>query len=349
MTHELYKQTLLGGEVVRLLNTRIASSHHRLHTIVVNKKSLSGYDDKRFILSDQVSTLPYGHNSLREDMFYKAILDEPDWGSLDASQNEQESTQQARDSSQQARDSSQQARDSSQQVQDSSQQAQDSSQQVQDNTQQAQGSTQQAQGSSQQVQDSSQPVQDSTQQAQGSTQQAQGSSQQVLDSTQQARGSTQQAQGSSQQVQDSTQQAQGCTQQAQGSTQHAQQRRKQNQQQKNKQPKQQPTTTVPQTSTIHNSSFNSPDPGFYQRDYSEDELEENLVDFDKMSELSDSGSSTDPACDGFILDQAIESDNASISSENQVTLPAPKRKEKAERKKRSGEKTKSSHYRQFIN
>ena len=289
MTHELYKQTLLGGEVVRLLNTRIASSNHRLHTIVVNKKSLSGYDDKRFILSDQVSTLPYGHNSLREDMFYKTILDEPDWGSLYASENEQESTQQARDSSQQA--------------QDSSQQAQDSSQQAQDSTQQAQCSTQQAQGSSQQVQDSSQ-----------------------------------QAQDSSQQVQDSTQQARDSSQQAQGSTQHAQQRRKQNQQQKNKQPKQQPTTTIPQTSTIHNSSFNSPDPGFYQRDYSEDELEENLVDFDKMSELSDSGSSTDPACDGFILDQAIESDNASDSSENQVTLPAPKSKKRKQNAKKGAAK-----------
>ena len=231
MTHELYKQTLLGGEVVRILNTRIASSNHRLHTKVVNKKSLSGYDDERFILSDQVSTLPYGHNSLREDMFYKTILDEPDWGSLATSQNEQESTQQARDSSQQARDSSQQARDSSQQARDSTQQAQDSSQQAQD---------------------------------------------------------------SPQQVQDSRQQAQG-------STQHAEQRRKHNQQQRNKQPKQQPTQTIPQTSTILNSSFNSPDPGFYQRDYSEDELEENLVDFDKMSELSDSGSSTDPAClYGFI-------------------------------------------------
>ena len=274
---------------MRLLNTRIASSNHRLHTIVVNKKSLSGYDDKRFILSDQVSTLPYGHNSLREDMFYKAILDEPDWGSLDASQNEQESTQQAQDSSQQARDSSQQARDSLQQAQDSSQQVQDSSQQAQD--------------SSQRAQDSSQQVQDSTQHAQ-----------------------------------DSTQQAQGSTQQAQGSTQHAQQRRKQNQQQKNKQPKQQPTTTIPQTSTIHNSSFNSPDPGFYQRDYSEDELEENLVDFDKMSELSDSGSSTDPACDGFILDQAIESDNASDSSENQVTLPAPKSKKRKQNAKKGAAK-----------
>ena len=267
---------------MRLLNTRIASSNHRLHTIVVNKKSFSGYDDKRFILSDQVSTLPYGHNSLREDMFYKAILDEPDWGSLDASQNEQESTQQARDSSQQARDSSQQARDSSQQAQNSSQQAQDSSQQAKD--------------------------------------------------------SSQQSQDSSQQVQDSTQQAQGSTQQAQDSTQHAQQRRKQNQQQKNKQPKQQPTTTIPQTRTIHNSSFNSPDPGFYQRDYSEDELEENLVDFDKMSELLDSGSSTDPACDGFILDQAIESDNASDSSENQVTLPAPKSKKRKQNAKKGAAK-----------
>ena len=275
MTHELYKQTLLGGEVVRLLNTRIASSNHSLHTIVVNKKSLSGYDDKRFILSDKVSTLPYGHNSLREDMFYKTILDEPDWGSLDASQNEQESTQQARDSSQQAQDSSQQARDSSQQARDSLQQARNSSQKAQD--------------SSQQAQDSSQQVQDSTQQAQGSTQ-------------------------------------------------HAQKKRKHNQQQRNKQPKQQPTKTIPQTSTILNSSFNSPDPGLYQRDYSEDELEENLVDFDKMSELSDSGSLTDPACNGFILDQAIESDNASISSENQVTLPASKSKKRKQNAKKGAAK-----------
>ena len=127
---------------------------------------------KRFILSDQVSTLPYRHKSLREYMFYKKILYERGWGLLDASQNEQESTQLAQDSSQQVKDSSQQAQDS--------------------------------------------------------------------------------------------------THQAQGSTQHAQHRRKHNQQQKNKQQKQQPTTTIPQTNTILNSSFNTPDPGFYQREYSED-------------------------------------------------------------------------------
>ena len=80
MTHELYNRTLLGNEVVRLLNSRKASSNHRLHTINVNKKSLSGYDDKRFIMHDQVSTLPFGHKSIREDMFFWTIANKPDWG-----------------------------------------------------------------------------------------------------------------------------------------------------------------------------------------------------------------------------------------------------------------------------
>ena len=58
-----------------------------------------------------------------------------------------------------------------------------------------------------------------------------------------------------------------------------------------------------------------------------------------MSELSDSGSSTDPACDGFILDQASESDNASISSGNQITLSAPESKKRKEStKKRAAKK-----------
>ena len=105
LTHELFKRTLLGGEVVRLLNTRIASSNHRLHTIVVNKKSLSGYDDKHLILSDQVSTLPYGHSAIREDP--DEPVNEPDWGPDDFSESEQETGQQAQDSSQQAQDSSQ--------------------------------------------------------------------------------------------------------------------------------------------------------------------------------------------------------------------------------------------------
>ena len=187
MTHELYKRTLLGSEVVRLLNTRIGSSNHRLHTIVVNKESLSGYDDKRFIMSDQVSMLPYCHRSIK-DMFFKSIMNEPDWGADDSGESEHKSCQQAQDSSQQVRNENQQ---------------------------------------------------------------------------------------------------------------------------KNKRQRQQ-SANVPQTNIILNTSFNSiPDPGFHQRNYSEDELNQNLVDFDILSEFSDSGSSTDAACDGFILSQAIEDSDSS--------------------------------------
>ena len=83
MTHEMYKQVLNGGETVRLVNTRIASSKHQLMTVVCNKKSLSGYDDKRYILDDMITTLPYGHHALREEMFMWKILCDPDWSSSD--------------------------------------------------------------------------------------------------------------------------------------------------------------------------------------------------------------------------------------------------------------------------
>ena len=69
MTHELYKQVLLVGETVRQLNTRIASSKHQLMTVVTNKKSLSGYDDKRFICQDKLTTLPFGHRQLLDKLF----------------------------------------------------------------------------------------------------------------------------------------------------------------------------------------------------------------------------------------------------------------------------------------
>ena len=87
MTHELYKQVLLCGETVRLLNTRIASSKHQLMTIVTNKKSLSGYD-KRYICQDKLTTLPFGHKQLLDEMFARQITCNPEWGSSDESDNE---------------------------------------------------------------------------------------------------------------------------------------------------------------------------------------------------------------------------------------------------------------------
>ena len=83
MAHEMYKQVLTGGETVRLVNTRIASSKHQLMTVVCNKKSLSVYDDKRYILDDRITTLPYGHHALREEMFMRNMVQDPDWSSSD--------------------------------------------------------------------------------------------------------------------------------------------------------------------------------------------------------------------------------------------------------------------------
>ena len=65
---------------MRLITTRIVSSKHQLQTIVFNKNSLSGYDDKRYILCDHVLTLPFGHKSLREGMIFKMIEQDIDWG-----------------------------------------------------------------------------------------------------------------------------------------------------------------------------------------------------------------------------------------------------------------------------
>ena len=80
MTHELYNQVLMVGETVRLLNTIIASSNHQLLTVVTNKISLSGYDDKRYICQDKLTTLPFGHKQLLDEMFARQITCSPEWG-----------------------------------------------------------------------------------------------------------------------------------------------------------------------------------------------------------------------------------------------------------------------------
>ena len=218
---------------------------------MVNKKSLSGYDDKRFIMNDQVSMLPYGHRSIREDMFFKSIMNDPDWGADDLGESEQESGQQAQESGQQAQESGQHAQESGQLAQESGQRTQESGQWAQESGQHAQESGQRAQESGQRAQESGQHAQDSSQQVKNKKQQKN-------------KGQTQQS------------------------------------------------ANVPQTNSILNTSFNSiPVPGFHQRNYSEDELNQNLVDFHNLSEFLDSGSSTDAACDGFILSQAMEDSDSS--------------------------------------
>ena len=60
--HENYKTTLLG-EMKSFYATMcsIVSKKHQLQSIEMNKQALNSFDDKRLILNDGISTLPYGH------------------------------------------------------------------------------------------------------------------------------------------------------------------------------------------------------------------------------------------------------------------------------------------------
>jgi len=65
VTHDDYKSTLLEMSTVSTRFNSIRSFKHVLYTIEQNKKSLSSFDDKRYILDDGIHTLAHGHYSLR--------------------------------------------------------------------------------------------------------------------------------------------------------------------------------------------------------------------------------------------------------------------------------------------
>ena len=61
LRHDMYLHTLRTGKITRAEFRRFQSKRHRVHTVNVNKICLSAFDNKRYILSDGVSTLAYGH------------------------------------------------------------------------------------------------------------------------------------------------------------------------------------------------------------------------------------------------------------------------------------------------
>lgn len=56
-----YKKVLLNNEILRDDMCIIRSKHHRIFTQKINKVILSNRDDKRQIMGDKISTLPWGH------------------------------------------------------------------------------------------------------------------------------------------------------------------------------------------------------------------------------------------------------------------------------------------------
>ena len=64
--HENYKDTLFNQKQMRHAMRLIKSEKHRIGSYVVNKISLSCFDDKRYIHKNGVTSYAYGHNRLRK-------------------------------------------------------------------------------------------------------------------------------------------------------------------------------------------------------------------------------------------------------------------------------------------
>ena len=64
LNHQMYKDVLFEKKETRTSMNIIKSLNHQIKTYQVNKKSLSCFDDKRYILEDGVTSLAYGHQKI---------------------------------------------------------------------------------------------------------------------------------------------------------------------------------------------------------------------------------------------------------------------------------------------
>ena len=62
--HDNYKDTLFNKKQMRHTMRLIKSEKHRIGSYVVNKTSLSCFDDKRYIHKNGVTSYAYGHNKI---------------------------------------------------------------------------------------------------------------------------------------------------------------------------------------------------------------------------------------------------------------------------------------------
>ena len=66
LRHNMYEECLAQCTSMKHSMTMIKQIDYKLHIVTVTKKTLSGYDDKRYITSDGVTTLPYFHHRIHE-------------------------------------------------------------------------------------------------------------------------------------------------------------------------------------------------------------------------------------------------------------------------------------------
>lgn len=68
-----YVKCLFKGKATLTENNQITSKTHFISTVTTNKVTLNRSDNKRVILDDRISTLPYGHWRLKEDHQMKKV------------------------------------------------------------------------------------------------------------------------------------------------------------------------------------------------------------------------------------------------------------------------------------
>jgi hypothetical protein len=61
LRHDLYTKCLFQKETQMESMNLFRTDRHQIHTVKLNKTTLSVFDDKRFILNDGIHTLAYGH------------------------------------------------------------------------------------------------------------------------------------------------------------------------------------------------------------------------------------------------------------------------------------------------
>ena len=61
INHQHYKEVLKHNKILNVTNRRISSKNHEIQTMKVKKMIFTPFDDKKFILDDGISCLPFGH------------------------------------------------------------------------------------------------------------------------------------------------------------------------------------------------------------------------------------------------------------------------------------------------
>jgi len=67
LSHEIYRESLLGHSTTRASSVAIQSRDHVITTNEIRKLALNPADTKRVIMKDLIHTLPYGHHLLEDE------------------------------------------------------------------------------------------------------------------------------------------------------------------------------------------------------------------------------------------------------------------------------------------